>query len=274
MGPRCCPSHGQVHPWVHSGVHPMEGSTHGSTLVSFQWRRVHPWVPSGRHSLEHQWWLHPAVHPMEGSTHGSMLCPSNGRGCNHGSQGPSTGWSTHGSMLCPSNGRGCTHGSQGANIGWSINGGSMLVSIPWKREHPWVPRAEHRVEHLWVHAAVHPMARCTHGSMLCPSNGGGCTHGSQGANIGWSISGGSVLVSIPWKREHPWVHAGVLPMEEGAPMGPKEQTSVGASVMALCWFPSHGRVHPWVPRAEHRVEHQWIHAAVHPVEEGAPMGPL
>ena len=43
----------------------------------------------------------------------------------------------------------------------------MLVSIPWKREHPWVPRAEHRVEHQWTHAAVHPVAWCTHG---CPVN--------------------------------------------------------------------------------------------------------
>ena len=219
VAPCWCPSYGR-------------GSTHGSTLVSFQWRRVHPWVPSGRHSLEHQWWLHPAVHPMEGSTHGSMLCPSNGRGCNHGSQGPSTGWSTHGSMLCPSNGRGCTHGSQGANIGWSINGGSMLVSIPWKREHPWVPRAEHRVEHLWVHAAVHPMARCTHGS---------------------------IFASFQWKRMHPWVprskhclehpwwlRAGVHPMEEGAPMGPKGRAQGGAPMDPRC-RPSRGLVHPWVP---------------------------
>ena len=113
----------------------------------------------------------------------------------------------------------------------------------------------------------------THGSMLHPSNGRGSTHGSQGPSKGWSTYG-STLLSIPWKREHPWLHSGVLPMEEGAPMGPKEQTSVGASVMALCWFPSHGRVHPWVPRAEHRVEHQWIHTAVHPMEEEAPMGPL
>ena len=95
-------------------------------------------------------------------------------------------------------------------------------------------------------------------------------------------------MSILWKREHPWVHSGVLPMEKGAPMGSKWQTFVGAPMVAPSCCPSHGRehpwvhavsfqwkrMHPWVPRGKHWLEHQWwLHAGVHPMEEGAPMGP-
>ena len=157
-------------------------STNGSTLLSIPWKREHPWVPRGKHRLEHQWWLRAGVHPMEeGAPMGPCCVLPMEEGAPMGSKWQTlVGAPMVAPSCCPSHGRGSTHGSQGLSTGWS-----------------------------------------TRGSMLCPSNGRGCTHGSQGANTGWSINGGSMLVSIPWKREHPWVHSGVLPMEEGAPMGPK-----------------------------------------------------
>ena len=184
--------------------------------------REHPWVSRAEHRVEHQW-IHAAVLPME---EGAPMGPK---------EQTLVGAPMVAPCWCPSHGRGCTHGSQGLSTGWSTYG-SMLLSIPMEEGAP--------------------MGPC-----LCPSNGRGCTHGSQGANIGWSINGGSVLVSILWKREHPWVHSGVLPMEKGAPMGSKWQTFVGAPMVAPSCCPSHGREHPWV------------HSGVLPIEEGAPMGP-
>ena len=140
---------------------------------------------------------------------------------------------------------GCTHGCQGLNIGWSSNGGSMMVSFPWKRVHPWVP-------HMIKNGVQRSM-----GPLLGPSHGRGCTHGCQELKIGWSTNG-SMLMSIPWMG---------APM--GASQGQKWGVEINGSIVgSVPWK----RAHPWVPRAEHWLEHQWVHCWVRPMEEGAPMG--
>ena len=169
-----------------------------------------------------------------------------------------------GPLLGLSHGRGCTHGCQE----WDEH---HELSPSHGRVHPWVPRAEHGLEHPWLHAGVHPMDRCTHGCLprskmgcreqwvplLGPSHGRGCTHGCQELNIGWSTNG-SIVGYVPWI---------------GAPMGASQDEKWGVEINgSIVGSVPWKREHPWVPKAEHWLEHQWwLHDGVHPMEEGAPM---
>ena len=96
------------------------------------------------------------------------------------------GWSTHGSMLMSIPWMDAPMGaSQDEKWGVEING-SIVGSAPWKREHPWVPRAEHRLEHQWwLHDGVHPMEE------------GAPMGASQGQKWGEEING-SIVGSVPW----------------------------------------------------------------------------
>ena len=150
----------------------------------------------------------PQVPPM-GSVCGSMCVAGPWMGAHVGPKGQTWGGEPAvGPCWCPSNGRGCNRGSQGLSMGCSTNG-CMLVAFQWGRVHPWVLRAKCGVERQWwLHAGDLPVEEgAPMGPLWCSSHRRRCTHGSHELSTGWS-NHGSTLVSFQWKRVHPWVPRG------------------------------------------------------------------